>query len=166
MRPGIKPTTSWFLVGFVNHWATTGTPPVTPCIEFEVARTTRVSCLDGEEARLVAAPRVLTPPTPSQVIPLWGQAAGTDLVGGGRGAVGEGGCPDGSLGPSPKPLGPAVNTHIQGFRSDLLDSISQLFKFLVVPRAAGLRPTVWGCRCEAGPGGSWVWVLMGAQSSP
>ena len=23
-RPGIKP--SWFLVGFVNHWATTGTP--------------------------------------------------------------------------------------------------------------------------------------------
>ena len=25
-RPGIKPATSWFLVGFVNHWATTGTP--------------------------------------------------------------------------------------------------------------------------------------------
>ena len=25
-RPGIKPETSWFLVGFVNHWATTGTP--------------------------------------------------------------------------------------------------------------------------------------------
>ena len=25
-RPGIEPTTSWFLVGFVNHWATTGTP--------------------------------------------------------------------------------------------------------------------------------------------
>ena len=25
-RPGIKPTTSWFLVGFINHWATTGTP--------------------------------------------------------------------------------------------------------------------------------------------
>lgn len=39
----------------------------------------------------MAVPRVLTPPTPSQVIPLWGQAAGTDLVGGGRGAVGEGG---------------------------------------------------------------------------
>ena len=28
-RPGIEPTTSWFLVGFVNHWATTGTPPWT-----------------------------------------------------------------------------------------------------------------------------------------
>ena len=26
VRPGIEPTTSWFLVGFVNHWATTGTP--------------------------------------------------------------------------------------------------------------------------------------------
>ena len=25
-RPGIKPLTSWFLVGFVNHWATIGTP--------------------------------------------------------------------------------------------------------------------------------------------
>ena len=25
-RPGIIPATSWFLVGFVNHWATTGTP--------------------------------------------------------------------------------------------------------------------------------------------
>ena len=25
-RPGIKPTTSWFLVGFVNHWVTTGIP--------------------------------------------------------------------------------------------------------------------------------------------
>jgi len=25
-RPGIEPSTSWFLVGFVNHWATTGTP--------------------------------------------------------------------------------------------------------------------------------------------
>ena len=25
-RPGIKPATSWFPVGFVNHWATTGTP--------------------------------------------------------------------------------------------------------------------------------------------
>ena len=25
-RPGIKPTCSWVLVGFVNHWATTGTP--------------------------------------------------------------------------------------------------------------------------------------------
>ena len=25
-RPGIKPTTSWFLVRFVNHWATMGTP--------------------------------------------------------------------------------------------------------------------------------------------
>ena len=26
-RPGIKPATSWFLAGFVNHWATTGTAP-------------------------------------------------------------------------------------------------------------------------------------------
>lgn len=25
-RPGIKPATSWFLVGFINHWATIGTP--------------------------------------------------------------------------------------------------------------------------------------------
>ena len=24
-RPGIKPVSSWILVGFVNHWATTGT---------------------------------------------------------------------------------------------------------------------------------------------
>ena len=26
VRPGIEPETLWFLVGFVNHWATTGTP--------------------------------------------------------------------------------------------------------------------------------------------
>ena len=25
-RPGIEPATSWFLVGFINHYATTGTP--------------------------------------------------------------------------------------------------------------------------------------------
>ena len=25
-RPGMEPATPWFLVGFVNHWATTGTP--------------------------------------------------------------------------------------------------------------------------------------------
>ena len=25
-RPGIESTTSWFLVRFVSHWATTGTP--------------------------------------------------------------------------------------------------------------------------------------------
>ena len=25
-KPGIEPATSWFLVGFVNHWAMTGTP--------------------------------------------------------------------------------------------------------------------------------------------
>ena len=25
-RPGIKPLSSWMLVGFVNHWAMTGTP--------------------------------------------------------------------------------------------------------------------------------------------
>ena len=28
-RPGIEPATSWFLVGFVNHWATTGIPITT-----------------------------------------------------------------------------------------------------------------------------------------
>ena len=27
-RPGIEPTTSWLLVGFINHWATTGTPSI------------------------------------------------------------------------------------------------------------------------------------------
>ena len=27
-RPGIEPATPWFLVGFINHWATTGTPSV------------------------------------------------------------------------------------------------------------------------------------------
>ena len=26
VRPGMEPATLWFLVGFVNHWATTGTP--------------------------------------------------------------------------------------------------------------------------------------------
>ena len=26
VRPGIEPATSWFLVWYVNHWATTGTP--------------------------------------------------------------------------------------------------------------------------------------------
>ena len=26
VRPGIKPVSSWMLVRFVNHWATTGTP--------------------------------------------------------------------------------------------------------------------------------------------
>ena len=26
VRPGIEPETSWFLFGFVNHWATVGTP--------------------------------------------------------------------------------------------------------------------------------------------
>ena len=25
-RPGIEPTSSWMLVGFINHWAMTGTP--------------------------------------------------------------------------------------------------------------------------------------------
>ena len=25
-RPGIEPSTSWFPVGFINHWAMTGTP--------------------------------------------------------------------------------------------------------------------------------------------
>ena len=28
MRPGIEPTTSWFLVGFINHSTTTGTPTI------------------------------------------------------------------------------------------------------------------------------------------
>ena len=27
-RAGMGPATSWFLVGFVNHWATTGTPQI------------------------------------------------------------------------------------------------------------------------------------------
>jgi len=27
MRPGIEPVSSWILVRFVTHWATTGTPP-------------------------------------------------------------------------------------------------------------------------------------------
>ena len=26
LTPGMEPATSWFLVGFVNHWATRGTP--------------------------------------------------------------------------------------------------------------------------------------------
>ena len=26
VRPGIEPVSSWMLVGFINHWATTGTP--------------------------------------------------------------------------------------------------------------------------------------------
>ena len=26
VRPGIEPTSSWILVGFLNHWAMTGTP--------------------------------------------------------------------------------------------------------------------------------------------
>jgi len=30
-RPWIEPATSWFLVGFANHWATTGTPLFVPC---------------------------------------------------------------------------------------------------------------------------------------
>ena len=25
-RPGVKPTSSWIIVGFITHWATTGTP--------------------------------------------------------------------------------------------------------------------------------------------
>ena len=28
-RPEIKPAISWFLVGFISHWATTGTPEIT-----------------------------------------------------------------------------------------------------------------------------------------
>ena len=28
-RPGIEPASSWMLVGFVNYWATTGTPELT-----------------------------------------------------------------------------------------------------------------------------------------
>ena len=26
VRPGIEPTSSWILIGFINHWATTGAP--------------------------------------------------------------------------------------------------------------------------------------------
>ena len=32
-RPGIKPTTSWLLVRFVNHWAMTGTPALSTFIQ-------------------------------------------------------------------------------------------------------------------------------------
>ena len=28
MRPGIKPEFLWILIGFINHWATSGTPAV------------------------------------------------------------------------------------------------------------------------------------------
>ena len=31
-RPGIEPATSWFLVKFINHWATMGTPGSCFCI--------------------------------------------------------------------------------------------------------------------------------------
>ena len=46
MRLGIKPATSWFLVGFVNHWATTGTPKMEDVNEaffIPERRTTRTS---------------------------------------------------------------------------------------------------------------------------
>ena len=33
-RPGIEPSTSWFLVRFVNHWATTGTPMISNRCKF------------------------------------------------------------------------------------------------------------------------------------
>ena len=33
-RPGIEPATSWFLVGFINHWATEGIPPLLFLFEF------------------------------------------------------------------------------------------------------------------------------------
>ena len=34
-RPGIEPASSWILVGFVNHWATVGTPWM-PCFLSEL----------------------------------------------------------------------------------------------------------------------------------
>ena len=42
MRPGIEPATSRFLVGFVNHCATTGTPCLV-LLDCEVSATTRVT---------------------------------------------------------------------------------------------------------------------------
>ena len=36
--PGIKPASSWILVGFVNHWATTGNPVVRFLIHHAMAR--------------------------------------------------------------------------------------------------------------------------------
>ena len=30
-RPGIEPTSSWILVGFVNRWVMKGTPELSPC---------------------------------------------------------------------------------------------------------------------------------------
>ena len=38
-RPGIEPTTSWFPVGFVSHWAMTGTPGKLLMASFEVPDT-------------------------------------------------------------------------------------------------------------------------------
>ena len=42
----IKPATSWFLVGFVNHWATTGTPLVVVliCISLIISDVEHFSC--------------------------------------------------------------------------------------------------------------------------
>ena len=33
-RAGIEPETSWFLVRFINHWATTGTPKLFLSVQF------------------------------------------------------------------------------------------------------------------------------------
>ena len=35
VRPGIEPETSWFLLGFINHWATMGTPHSTVSVKKE-----------------------------------------------------------------------------------------------------------------------------------
>ena len=34
LRPEIEPTSSWMLVGFLNHWATTGTPGIKDFLNF------------------------------------------------------------------------------------------------------------------------------------
>ena len=47
-RLGIEPETSWFLVKFVNHWATTGTPEgifIWACVMGPVCSTSFILCL-------------------------------------------------------------------------------------------------------------------------
>ena len=36
-RPGIEPASSWILVGFINHWATKGTPGIVMIIQMLVS---------------------------------------------------------------------------------------------------------------------------------
>ena len=48
-RPGIKSTTSWLLVGFVNHWATMGTPQTNPFLKVNKKQEIFVSCSNTGE---------------------------------------------------------------------------------------------------------------------